>query len=1101
VTTENVTVLFTDIVGSTRLASSLSPDDADEVRRGHFSILRQAIAEANGIEVKNLGDGLMVAFTSPSSALSCAVAMQQRVEQHNSSLALSVGLRVGVSGGEVSTESSDYFGDPVIEAARLCALCEGGQILVADVVQLTAGRRNRHKCHPVGTLTLKGLPDPVATVEVHWDPLIEVESVAVVPLPTRLAPRPQAGVVGREGEIDAITESVLRVANGDGRGVVLISGEAGQGKTTLAAEAGRAAFTSGACVLFGHCEENLATPYQLFAETLGHFITHVSEDRLLAHVAAHGSELARLVPALSSRIPDLPPSRATDSDSERYLLFAAVVGLLSLATELQPVLLVFDDLQWADQGSLMLLRHVAASDLPMRVLIVGTYRDTELARADALVEALGALRRLGDVTRIELTGLDDKGVASLMEAAAGHALDRIAVDLARAVCRETDGNPFFVGEVLRHLSETGAIYQDPTGKWTTDQGLDVMVLPDSVREVIRARVVRLGEGSERVLSLAAVIGRDFDVDLLVRATRVSEDDILDILDSAVEVALVRELANATGRYNFSHALIQHTLYEDFGPTRRARAHRAVAEALEDLCRGRPGSRVGELARHWFNATQPDNLVKAIDYSRQAGDAALESLAPDDALRYYTQALSLIERTDNPDPVVALDLRIGLGTAQRQTGDPGFRETLLDAARRAADINDTERLVAAALANDRGTFSTVDSADNEKLAILEMALGRLSEEDPVRALVLATLCSEVTIGSSLERRQSLARDAIAIAAAHGDDANMVRVLNHVLLPLAVPPLLGQSLTRSADALIRAERVGDPLLLCSAASGRRYTAACAGDIDEMDRCFAIKEPLVEQLDQPFLAWVHALQRSTRALIAGDTDEAESLASEAFQIGSAGGEPDAIVIYGAQMIMVNLWRGTLSQLVPLIEQAIVSNPRLPVFVAALALAHSEGERYEEATQLLREFGRTGFELPLDATWLTGMIAYADAAIDCRDVESSGPMLEQLAPFSEQWHYSDISTAGPISRTLGGLASVLGRYDEAESFFAHAAASSQRAHAKFFTARTELYWGLMLMTRRGVGDSERARHLLSSALATAVAFGYGNVERRANAALGSLA
>lgn len=1099
-TTENITVLFTDIVGSTRLASSLSPDDADEVRRGHFSILRQAIAEANGIEVKNLGDGLMVAFTSASSALSCAVAMQQRVEQHNESLALSVGLRVGVSGGEVSKESSDYFGDPVIEAARLCALCEGGHILVADVVQLTAGRRNRHKCHPVGKLNLKGLPDPVETVEVHWDRLVETESVAVVPLPTRLAPRPQAGVVGREGEVEAITESVLRVANGDGRRVVLISGEAGQGKTTLAAEASRTAFTSGACVLFGHCEENLATPYQLFAETLGHFITHASEDRLLAHVATHGSELARLVPALSSRIPDLPPSRANDSDSERYLLFAAVVGLLSLASERQPVLLVFDDLQWADQGSLMLLRHVAASDLSMRVLIVGTYRDTELARAGALVEALGALRTQGHVTRIELKGLDDNGVASLMEGAAGHALDRIAVDLARAVCRETDGNPFFVGEVLRHLSETGAIYQDTTGKWTTDQGLDVMVLPDSVREVIRARVVRLGETSERVLSLAAIIGRDFDIDLLVRATKVSEDDILDILDSAIEVALVRELANATGRYNFAHALIQHTLYEDFGPTRRARAHRVVAEALEDLCGGQPGSRVGELARHWFNATQPDNLAKAIDYSQRAGDAALNSLAPDDALRYYTQALSLVERTDDPDPVAALDLRIGLGTAQRQTGDPGFRETLLDAARRAAEINDTERLVAAALANDRGTFSTVDSTDNEKLAILEMALGRLSEDDPVRALLLAALCSEVTIGSPLERRQSLARDAIAIAAAHGDDANMVRVLNHVLLPLAVPPLLEQSLARSADALIRAERVGDPLLLCSAASGRRYTAACAGDIDEMDRCFAIKEPLVEQLDQPFLAWVHALQRSTRALIAGDTDEAEALAGEAFQIGSAGGEPDAIVIYGAQMIMVNLWRGTLSQLVPLIEQAIVNNPRLPVFVAALALAHSEGERYEEAKQLLREFGRTGFELPLDATWLTGMIAYADAAIDCRDAESCGPMLEQLAPFSEQWHYSDISTAGPISRTLGGLASVLGRYDEAESYFAYAAVSSQRANAKFFAARTDLYWGLMLMARRGSGDNERARTLLSRALGTAVACGYGNIERRANAALGSL-
>ncbi len=240
--------------------------------------------------------------------------------------------------------------------------------------------------------------------------------------------------------------------------------------------------------------------------------------------------------------------------------------------------------------------------------------------------------------------------------------------------------------------------------------------------------------------------------------------------------------------------------------------------------------------------------------------------------------------------------------------------------------------------------------------------------------------------------------------------------------------------------------------------------------MDRCFKIKEPLVEQLDQPFLAWVHALQRSTRALIAGDTADAEALASEALQIGNAGGEPDAIVIFGAQMIMVSLWRGTLGNLVPLIEQAIANNPRLPVFVAAMALAHSEGDRHEDALALLRAFGRSGFDLPMDATWLTGMIAYADAAIDCLDTETAGPMFEQLAPFSNQWHYSDISTAGPISRTLGGLATVLGRYEEAYSYFAHAAASSERANAKFFAARTDLYWGKMLIARHGRGDDARA-------------------------------
>ena len=184
-----------------------------------------------------------------------------------------------------------------------------------------------------------------------------------------------------------------------------------------------------------------------------------------------------------------------------------------------------------------------------------------------------------------------------------------------------------------------------------EDSLEQMALPDSVREVIGARVGRLGQDAERVLSLAAVIGRDFDLDLLARATKTSEDELLDILDAAAAVALVRELADAPGRYNFAHALIQHTLYEDLGPTRRARAHRQVAEALEDLCGDRPGARVGELARHWFSATQPIDLAKAISYSRQAGDAALAALAPADALRYYAQALDLYPQATDPDPVL------------------------------------------------------------------------------------------------------------------------------------------------------------------------------------------------------------------------------------------------------------------------------------------------------------------------------------------------------------------------------------------------------------------------------------------------------------------
>ena len=386
-----------------------------------------------------------------------------------------------------------------------------------------------------------------------------------------------------------------------------------------------------------------------------------------------------------------PPTQIRSASSS----LPPLSGCLAKTSREQPVVLVLDDLQWADKGSLLLLRHLATAEHAMRVLILGTYRDGELSPSHPLTDTLAALYRQRGVSRIELAGLDDGGVAALLEAAAGQSLDSAGIGLAHAVYRETDGNPFFVTEILRHLSETGAIHQNSAGQWVADDGLEQLALPDSVRTVIGARVGRLGKHAEQVLSVASVIGRDFDLDLLALATKTSEDDLLDILDAAASVALVREVAD-TGRYNFAHALIQHTLYENLGHNRRARGHRQVAEALEDLCGDRTEARVGELARHWTCATEPIDLARAIRYSKQAGDAALSALAPGDALSYYAQALDLSGQVGDADPVLEIDLAIGLGTAQRQTGDPASRETLLTAARRAADLDDTNRLVAAAL---------------------------------------------------------------------------------------------------------------------------------------------------------------------------------------------------------------------------------------------------------------------------------------------------------------------------------------------------------------------------------------------------------------------
>jgi class 3 adenylate cyclase/tetratricopeptide (TPR) repeat protein len=1097
-TTENVAILFTDIVGSTELSQRLSPEAADEVRRSHFSLLRQALTESGGTEVKNLGDGLMAVFTSPSSALSCGVVMQQLVDRDNRGREFPVGLRVGLSGGEVSREADDYFGDPVVEAARLCALCESGKVLATDLVRGMAGRRSRYSFQPIGELKLKGLSAPIDTVEVLWEPFGDPSTAEAVPLPSRLSVRATFGVFGRELEIGALQDATKRVAEGQGREVVLISGEAGLGKTTLMAEAARKAFDSGAYVLFGHCEEDVASPYQLFAEALGHYVDHASEGQLRAHLETHGSELASLVPSLRTGIPGLPASRAQDSDTERYLLFGAVIGSLALMSQDRPVVLVFDDLQWADKGSLLLLRQLAASDLPMRVLILGTYRDSELGRSHGLLEALAGLYRQQGVSRIELTGLDDTGVVELMESAAGYPLDEDGIELAHALYRETDGNPFFVTEVLRHLSETGDIYQDATGHWIANGALDQAALPPSVRVVVAARVGRLGPEAGRALSMAAVIGRDFDLELLCLATRVPQDELIDVLEDAAAAALVRELADSPGRYSFVHALIQHTLYVDLGATRRARAHRIIAESLEEQCGDHPGTRAGELARHWYSATQPVDRDKAINYSRQAADVALQALAPADALQYYAQALDLYEQADDPDPVLGVDLAIGLGTAQRQTGNPGFRSVLLDAAQLAADLGDIDRLVAAVLANDRGFTSTIGGVDVERVKALEMTLDRLPDDHPERALVLANLCSELTFGSSLDRRQALADAALELAYNSGDDATIVRVQNHLFDPLMVPSLLEERMVASTDALIRAERIGDPFLLYFAAHYASNTAVSAGNIDEADRCLTIMRSMADQLDQPSIRWLFTFAAGGRAIVAGETDRAEQLATEALKVGTDGGEADALILFGAQFLALSVQRGSMSDVIPFIEQTVVDRPGLPLFTATLATAYADAGRIDDARDLLEKFAGAGFELPMDLLWLLGMFAYAAAAIECGDRRYAEPLHECLLPLTDQFTTAGGSTAqGPLSYYLGGLSAVLGQFDEADARFAQSASLAERMGARYFAVRTDVEWGKMLVRRGAPGDAEKAIGLLGDAQAKAAAHGYRTLERRAASAL----
>ena len=392
------------------------------------------------------------------------------------------------------------------------------------VAHLAGGRG--HAFTAVGALELKGLPEPLQAVEVLWEPVL----ASTIALPERLRELPATSYVGRVAERERLSELWGQASEGSLR-LALISGEAGVGKTRLATHLALEAHGQGATVLYGRCDEDLAVPYQPWAQALGHLVKEAPQALLDAHLERHGGDLARLVPALGDRVDELPSPRQSDPETERYLLYAAAAGLLDGAAEEEPLLLILDDLHWADSPTLSLLRHVVTAGSSIPVMVVGTYRDSDLSRDHPLTALLADLHREEGGERMKLTGLQSEDVLALMEALAGQEFDEDGSALAREITRETAGNPFFAVELLRHLAESGAIVRQEDGRWRLVGDLAELGLPQSVREVIGRRVERLGSDARAALSAAAVIGRDFDLDLLLAVLEFPETRLLDLLDS------------------------------------------------------------------------------------------------------------------------------------------------------------------------------------------------------------------------------------------------------------------------------------------------------------------------------------------------------------------------------------------------------------------------------------------------------------------------------------------------------------------------------------------------------------------------------------------
>jgi tetratricopeptide (TPR) repeat protein len=663
--------------------------------------------------------------------------------------------------------------------------------------------------------------------------------------------------------------------------------------------------------------------------------------------------------------------------------------------------------------------------------------------------------------------------------------------------RETNGNPYFTREMLRHLVESGQLARTE-GRWRATGRPDAMDLPGSVRDVLTQRVARLGAAATDVLTTASVIGRDVELDLLLLSIDQDEDELLDLLDAAVEARLLVETEGPRPGYTFAHALVEHTLYASLSQARRASRHRRVGEALERLCAGRPGSRIGELAHHWVRAGGADG-EKALSYAIAAGDHAAAQVASQEAARWYASALQLLDESTEPDQRRRRDVLIGLGVAQRDSGEPGHRETLLKAARLSGEAHDAERLVRAALANSRGWVSASGQVDAERVAVLEAALATVGEDDRdsrERPLLLATLAAELAFSPpDVERRQMLADEALAAARRIGDALLLARVVSRSFVPTLLPERFDERLRSSAEGVAAAERAGDSVTLAHNLNWYAYALFEAGRMAEAGACWARQQELASELRQPTLQWQAAYNKAGHAIVLGHLDEAEQLAGDALQTGTASSQPDALPFYASQLISIRFDQGRLAEMQPFLAQTVEQNPGIPAFRSLLALASAEGDMDEEARRLLLDEAASDFSaLPRDLTWINGIGIYA---LTCAHVEEAGPALAlraALVPFPDLVITSGLSWWGIAGHHIGNLSRVLGDHDASVEHLERASAAYARMETPVWMARVQLDTARALVARGRKGDARRAENLRTQAEARARAVGSATLMRRAH-------
>ena len=901
----------------------------------------------------------------------------------------------------------------------------------------------------------------------------ETEGPPEWPLPTWLVPRRRTPFVGRGRELRHLSELWAESRGGDRR-FVFVGGDPGVGKTRLATEFSGRVHAAGGGVLYGRADEEGTLAFQPFVEALRHWAINAAADDVEAGLGPNAPVLATLVPEITIRL-DNPPS--VDLGVAREMLFDAVTGTLSAISTARPTLLLIDDLHWADPGSLLMLRHIARSPHSSALMVLATYRETEFS--DALSATLADLGRERLFERLRLGGLSVEEVVELVASIRGQAAE---AGLGEAIHEETGGNPFLVEALLDHMgADSGGLPLRPSrsGRAAIYAG----GVPPLVRDAVRHRVSELGATATQVFEVAAVIGRDFESELLIEVSKLPGEEVIAALEAAVVAGLLSDVPGTLDRYAFSHSLFRQTVYTGVSKPRRATLHRRLAEVLEQR-HGADPRHVSELARHYAGAG-PAAAAKALEYGVRAGAGALGALAFDEAVEHYRGALAALEGSHTDDEGLRCELLIALGEAEWRAGDDdASRDSYLRAARIARANGDAEALARTALAYRGHGWAGVGQPEREAVELLEAALAANPKPGPLRTRVLARLAEALQASGEAERADLLSREALAQARGSEHREALAAALAGRWHACSGPDGLTERASLTRELLAVAGQLRDRDVEIQARHLQVIVCLELGEFGELDVAIASHARLADQMKEPGGQLRSQAFIAMRALMEGRFADVERRAGEVLELGASSQTPSAVHHSGLLLYLLRWEQGRLTEMEEPVRDLVERLRGTGLWRAMLAFLLAERGAGPQARA---ELDRLDLDRLADRshepTWMAEAAFAAMSAVLLRDRARMETIYDAMA-----LHAHGVVAVGDgsaylssASHHLGLLALALDRHHDAVAHLEEAVALNERAGALPWLARARFHLADALAARGGTGDSERAGALLAEATRTA--------------------